>query len=279
MIVHAVNPWGMANIRRVNANNVDLNRNFMESEGDFLEDFNQAYRSLDTVLNPNHPLRPFWLEFPGLLYSVLTNLYQDGIKDLRGAVLLGQQNNSAGLYYSGEEYQLETQLMMRLIEECLVTYPKVILLDMHTGYGPRFQMSLICSPEENRSPEELETLYRYPLVVQANPDQFYRMKGDMVDWAYKFKKTKYPKADFFGTGFEFGVYGDGILNEIRSLKTMIYENQAFRNGVSSPVIGRRIKKELFEMYLPDNHKWKEKALADCRQALNGILTEEKFLLY
>jgi hypothetical protein len=278
VIVHAINPWGMKNIRRVNDNNVDLNRNFMENENEFHQNFNPAYSLFDTVLNPDRPLKPFLMELPGLISKVILNLTRYGIKDLRGAVLLGQQNNPAGLYYSGREYQLETRTLMDILAECLSIYSRVVQIDLHTGYGPRYQMSLVCSPNEKRTSNELEGLFHYPRVVQADPDEFYSMKGDMIDWVYRHKEVSFPEVDYFGTAFEFGVYGDGILNEIKSLRTMIYENQAFRMGTYLTRTESHIKNEMLEMYHPKEDKWQEKALADCRQAFTGILTEGKFLL-
>jgi hypothetical protein len=277
LLVHAINPWGMKNIRRVNPNYVDLNRNFMEVKSDFQVDFNPAYNNFDTLLNPNRPLKPAWLEFPGLISRIIINLLRFGLKDIRGAVMLGQQSYPEGLYFSGTEYQPETQVMMPLLEECLTTYKKVVQIDIHTGYGPRYQMSLVNSPNEERTQKQMETSFQYPLVVKANPEDFYSMKGDMVDWVYRLKKTSYPQVDYYGTAFEFGVYGDGLINEIKSIKTMIFENQAFRNGTTLKRTESQIKQELFEMYLPDEDQWKEKALADCRQAYSGILRAEKFI--
>jgi hypothetical protein len=277
VIVHAINPWGMENNRRVNENNVDLNRNFMESEIDFKQEFNPSYHSVDSLLNPDRPLKPFWMEDPGFIGKVLLNIIRHGVKNLRGAVMLGQQSYPQGLYFSGREYQLETRTMMNMIEECFTRYSKVLHLDIHTGYGPRYQMSLVISPNEYRTSNQLEEIFRYPRVVQADSEEFYSMKGDMVDWVYRIKKNSYSEVDFFGTGLEFGVYGDGILKEIKSIRTMIFENQAYWKGTCLKGTKSNIMGEFHQMYHPKEGKWMEKALADCRQAISGILIEGDFL--
>ena len=59
LFVHAVNPFGFRHLRRVNENNVDLNRNFLDSVGwknALSRDPNLAgYMTLSQFLNPSPP--------------------------------------------------------------------------------------------------------------------------------------------------------------------------------------------------------------------------------
>jgi len=277
IIVHALNPWGMANQRRFTKDNIDLNRNFMVDQDVFSVEFNQDYLKLDQVLNPTYPLKPFLLEDIKFYKNVIVSLTRYGIQSLRGAILLGQQSNPAGLYFTGREYQPETIWLQKLMNEVFSAYESVMFVDMHTGYGPRYQMSLVNSPAESRKPGQLKKDFHYPLIVQADPEQFYAMKGDMINWTYYLKETKYPDLNFYGTAFEFGTYGDGILQETKSLRTMIYINQADQAGASSSKIKSRIHNEFVEMFYPTMGKWREKALADCRQAFSGVLSAEGYI--
>lgn len=276
-LVHVINPWGMANTRRVNQNNVDLNRNFMLRQEDFLVDFNPDYKKLDLTLNPVHSLKPLWVEDFEFIQNVILNVTRHGIKSLRGAVMLGQQGNPSGLYYSGREYQSETILIKELIKQGFSSYEAVLHIDIHTGYGPRYQMTLVNSTAEERKSAQLCNDFQYPLILQADPDQFYSMQGDMIDWVYKLKKSDYPEVKHYGTAFEFGTYGDGILKEIKSLRTMIFENQAFHHGSTSTKLESIMRKEILEMYFPRSVKWREKAILDCRQAFSGVLSAEGFI--
>ncbi len=273
-LVHVINPWGMANIRRVNHNNVDLNRNFMEGQDDFLAEFNLDYKKLNRTLNPVHALKHLWAEDIDFLKNTVVNLVRNGVKSLRGAIMLGQLSNPAGLYFCGKEYQPETNCLKDIISQSLSSYDYVLHIDMHTGYGPRYQMTLVNSPAEARKPDQLLKDFQYPLILQADPDQFYKMQGDMIDWVYRLRKSKNPSGKLYGTAFEFGTYGEGILKEIKSLRTMVYENQAFHHGSTSTELGSKIKAELLEMYFPASDEWREKAILDCRQAFTGVLSAE-----
>lgn len=277
VLVHAVNPWGMKHKRRVTKNNVDLNRNFASHESDFQEAINPDYELFDQMLNPERPLRPLWQETPGVIGNVALNLIRTGVKSFRNAVLQGQRINPVGLYFTGKEYEPETRILMELIRELFTAYPNALLIDLHTGYGPKYQMCIVNSPGEEREADQLMEDFQYPLARKANPEQFYKMQGDMVDWLYRYRSAAGLGGRFYAAAFEFGTIGPTIPHEIISLWNMIFENQAFWKGTLNAETKIRIEQILLEMYFPSERKWREKALADCRQALRGVLTHEGYL--
>jgi len=277
ILVHALNPWGMANYRRYNRNNVDLNRNFMNESSDFDIVINPNYIKLDSVLNPKHPLKSIWREDLSFVKTVIIGLAQYGVRSFREAVLLGQQSNPKGLYFSGREYQAETLWVMDLVSDLLSHYKHVLHLDMHTGYGPSDQMCLVIAPSEPRDSVQLAEIYNLPLVNKADPEQFYKMQGDMVNWIYQYKEEHFPDTKFFSAACEFGTYGEGILRETFSLRTIIYNNQADQQGTTSESIRQQIHDKTVEMFFPRSTSWREKAIADCRQAFSGVLSAEGFI--
>ena len=276
-LVHAINPWGMKYKRRVTRNNVDLNRNFTLAERDFQEEINPEYALYDHILNPDRPLRPLWQEVPGVVGHVIADLLRTGVKSLRNAVMQGQRFNPDGLYFTGNDYEPESLVVMALIKEVFSKYQDALLLDMHTGYGPKYQMCIVNSPEEGRETDQLMGEFRYPLIRKADPEQFYMMQGDMVDWLYKYRRSAGLEGKFYGAGFEFGTIGGTIPHEYISLWNMIFENQAYWKGSLKADTIIRTREILLEMYFPSEDKWREKALADCRLALRGVLRQEGYL--
>ena len=277
-LVHAVNPWGMKHKRRVTRNNVDLNRNFALNEIDFQEPINPDYELFDPMLNPDCPLKPLWRETPGVIGKVVVNLIRAGVKSFRNAVLQGQRVNPAGLYFTGNAYESETRAVMGLIKEVFSKYQDAVLIDMHTGYGPKYQMCIVNSPGEEREADQLMEDFQYPLARKANPEQFYKMQGDMVDWLYQYRRSAGLEGKFYAAAFEFGTIGRTIPHEIISLWNMIFENQAFWKGTLKAETKTRVEHILLEMYFPSEQRWREKALADCRQAFRGVLTHEGYLV-
>jgi len=276
LLVHAINPWGMKYKRRVNQYNVDLNRNFVMSSAEFDASFNPDYKKMESFLNPSRQLKiklssdiPFYLNLLFLLFS-------QGMRNMRASTLSGQYTYPQGLYYGGKQYQKETGALMELYRQHFGRYDQILHLDMHTGYGPRYQMSLVNSVYDPVDSADYISRFYYPLVVRTNPDEFYAMRGDMVDCEYQLMAAEFPAKRFYATAFEFGTYGDNLWAAVRSLQTMIYENQLFWHGSRHQTLGNQIKRNFLELYFPTEAQWQQKAVLDARQAFEGILKAEGY---
>ncbi len=272
LLVHAINPWGMAHRRRTNAANVDLNRNFVLDPGGFDPAINPDYDRLHRFLNPERPPgspRRARLAFGA---AVARHILAPGPAVVRRATLLGQYRHPQGIYYGGSELQPETQVMMELYRAWLAAYPHVVHVDMHTGYGPRTQMTIVCSALEPAAPAALAERFGYPRVVKSDGDAFYAMQGEMIDGVYRLAADK-PGGRLFAASFEFGTLGDSLLAGMRSLRAMVWENQVHRHG-ATPEMRAIVAREFDELFCPSDPVWRAKALADARQALAGILRAE-----
>jgi hypothetical protein len=285
LLVHCINPWGMKYLRRVNAQNVDLNRNFVwgpgrgQADAYFAEKFpNIPYERLSQFLNPLGEIHTAPSNYWRFLLGLAGRALSVGLRKFQAAILIGQYNFPKGLYFGGQGYQEETFVLLDLLRENIGRYAQILLLDMHTGYGPRSQMSLVNSFLEERDSQFFQQIYGYPLVVKANPKEFYGIHGDMVDYVYRFVQNEFPDKKLYATTFQFGTYGDSTLASIRSLRTMILENQYHWFGAKSREDKDKTLKDFRELYYPESESWRAKALADAKQALRGILTAEGYLV-
>ncbi len=279
LLVHAINAWGMKHWQRNNADNVDLNRNFIWSAAGTAPQFdssvNPDYTQLNTFLNPTGPVGNIATSKAAFVFNLLGKLISPGARTLRAASLLGQYRYPQGIYYGGATLQPETQAMMALYDSGLRDYDQVVILDMHTGYGPRYQMTLVNSWLEPRSSTELAQRYAYPTVANATPSQFYRIEGDMIDYIYRLAGEKYAGKRLFATTFEFGTLGDSTLASLRSLQTLILANQMRWHGAPAEA-RRQIEADFRDLFFPQEAAWQEKAAADARQAFEGILGAEGY---
>jgi hypothetical protein len=273
LLIHSLNPWGMSQWKRINPNNVDLNRNFISGDLSSAELVNNDYKSLLTFLCPGRPvgglLTEKWVFISGLVRTVI----RLGTQRLREAALMGQYEYPSGIYFGGQSIQEETRIMMQLYQDSFMGYKRIIHLDLHSGYGPRDQMTVVTSPMDNRSALEIKQQYQLARVAGANPEEFYSMHGDMNDWEYELVRTKIPGSSIFAANFEFGTYGRKFLSEARSLRITILKNQKNLYG-GSAATGEWIDREYRELYLPNDPAWFEKARQDARQAFNGIFNSE-----
>jgi hypothetical protein len=276
LLVHAINPWGMKHWKRTNPNNVDLNRNFVSGSFDPLANTNPDYPRLENFLSPQRPLKALATEKGAFAANTLKKLVSFGPRRVREAALMGQYVSPKGIYFGGQELQPETLVMMDLYRSTFAGYKNIVHLDLHTGYGPRYQMTLVTSPFEKMTAAQTSAKYGTPRVAGANPDEFYTMNGDMIDWEYELVETEYPGAHYFGATCEFGTFGESILDGARSLRITVFKNQANLFGGDAETL-KWVEQEYRELYLPSAPDWFATALTNARQAFEGILGAEGFI--
>lgn len=266
VIYHGLNPFGMKNYRRTNENNIDLNRNFTKTN------FNNTNEGFDLLKNFFTPKVYRSIKTANLAYyTALTKLVaKHGISSLKEATLRGQKVLNEGVYYSGEEHQESTKFVLSELEKVFKDIKNVVWIDLHTGYGPRFQMSIVNSKYEKISTSEMIENIKYPLILGMNAEDFYEIDGDMLEKTYDMHKLQKAKCDLFATCFEFGTLGDTTLNSISSLKAMVFENNSFFRDQKQKYIDYS-HKMFKEQFLPSAKGWRIKAEEDFLLAIKGII--------
>jgi hypothetical protein len=143
LLVHALNPFGFSTSRRVNEENIDLNRNFL-TEAEFKEVVNRdpnfaGYVTIDYLINPTKLLFPTiflneWFEFFKSIYAIL----RYGILFIKRAIVAGNYYMPTGLGYGGTKLSTSAKSLIDLVTKLEI--PKraknVVLIDVHTGLGP-----------------------------------------------------------------------------------------------------------------------------------------------
>ncbi|OQR85541.1 hypothetical protein THRCLA_10683 [Thraustotheca clavata] len=139
VLVHAVNPYGFAALRRVNEHNVDLNRNYLTPEKfakKQAQDPNQyGYQDISDALNPTAPVQFNALFYPKMLQIIL----EMGYTNAKKAVVSGNYHFQKGLSYGGSELESNHALIRDFIATHfnLDEITHVAFVDVHTGLGPK----------------------------------------------------------------------------------------------------------------------------------------------
>ena len=277
LLVHAINPWGMKHHRRGTAKNVDLNRTFIWNGG-FDSTFNPEYDKIKSFLSPASKIQNVTMSNLVYMVGLFWHVARMGMRNFRYALLLGQYRHPQGLYYGGTETPEETHALMDLYWKALNDYDQVLHLDMHTGYGPRYQMSLVNSALDTGSSEYFVKRFNYPLVVAATADEFYAIRGDMIDYTYALQQNEFPGKKLYATSFEFGTLGDTLYGLFQSPRVMIHENRTYWHGAKNAQITAWAKHGFEELFHPAAKDWREKAVKDADQAFNGILKAEGYIV-
>jgi len=92
VFLHALNPFGFAQIRRVNENNVDLNRNFLLDNQKY-DGAPEGYVQLSKFLNPAGPPR-----FDFYLARALWKIFWLRLSKVKGDVASGQYEFPTGFF-------------------------------------------------------------------------------------------------------------------------------------------------------------------------------------
>lgn len=278
LLLHALNPYGFAALRRWNEHNVDLNRNFL-AERSFLardpayREIREVYARLQGFLNPPTPpsrWEPFaarallrmlaqglaarrrlgrrapGLHRPGAILEL-------GLAELRKALPVGQYEHPQGLFYGGAEEEETTRLLRRHFPRWAAGAQRVLHLDFHTGLGPYGHCKLLVTePEGSAAEAQLSREFGAEAVEpwggrgrarQTAYPAHGIMTGDLG--------RHLPGVRYDGLTAEFGTY-----SALRVLAALRAENRAHFHADPGSPIHAWAKARLREAFCPADPRWR-----------------------
>lgn len=260
VLVHAVNPWGFSNNRRVSEKNIDLNRNFFD-ENEIQEFDNPFYAHLENLLNPQSPATHGSISSFRLIWKVIRAVRKYGIYSVREALLKGQKQFPKGMFFSGRTLDPNCSQLIDRIQDWTQDLQSVLHLSLHTGFGARGEMHLIEPVSLPRqSMDQIQQIFsQFPMHL-ANDKDFYKVFGGFQDFVHKCLEKK---VSYLPMTLEFGTVNNQTLwGGLKSLVTMIKENQGYHYGYKSEKDQREIEKQYLELYYPSSEEWREKIIND-----------------
>ena len=131
-LVHAINPYGFAWVRRVNEDNVDLNRNFVDFDA-AARPSNDGYDRIADLLVPES-----WDdETQAATSAALVDMVGEvGFEEFQQWVSGGQYRHPTGLFYGGERPVWSRRTLEQIVDRMLVGRRRIAVIDLHTGLGP-----------------------------------------------------------------------------------------------------------------------------------------------
>ena len=264
LLLHAINPFGFAALRRFNEGNVDLNRNFLAAE-DFSrvrEKTTQEYGLIDRYLNPPQPPgRRNW--FP-LLFAWAVARF--GLSFLTRVIPSGQYAFPKGLFFGGEQLARSTAVIMSEMPRWVGAARFVVHLDFHTGLGRFGEFGLLASePKGSKRLELARELFGRDLVkIDQEVEGGYHNFGDMGEWLSR----HFAEKTYLYLCAEFGTYGT-----TRVMGALRRENQAYHWSSPDAPFYLLIKSEAVEVFAPTSPAWRwavvHKSINLIRSALNN----------
>ena len=150
-------------------------------------------------------------------------------------------------------------------------YENIVHIDIHSGYGPRYNMVIFNSAFDTMTEEETKEMFGYDNIIAFDSEAFYPTTGDTTDFYYRLKDSLGTDNELFSTCFEFGTIGDGFLDSVISMKYTIEENQNHWYKSGSKITNEIIKERYYELFYPTEKEWREKTVEDFAKACKGVL--------
>jgi len=245
VLIHGVNAYGFAHLRRTNEDNVDLNRNFMANAGGYAG-APSGYAGLNRLLNPESPpsrLEPFKTK-------ALWKIWQAGLPPLKETVARGQYEYPRGLFYGGKKPCASTQIVQDHCDDWLATSRHIVHIDLHTGLGAHGNYKLLLTESDytERRDWYAATFGASHIEPLTKPDGMaYRVAGQWGPWM----QQHFQSRNYCFAGAEFGTYG-----VVRVLAALRAENRAHHHGTPGSPAYLRAKKELLECFCPASPAWR-----------------------
>jgi hypothetical protein len=262
MLVHALNPYGFAWLRRVTHENIDLNRNWV----DFTRTLPRRadYDELAAALCPEE-----WTEQSrAQTWTVLDSFIKSrGFPAFVEAVSGGQYQHPRGVFFGGTAPAAARGTLERIFGERLARAQRVGIIDFHSGLGPAgFGELMITAPRNSETYRRAQSWYGASLVPVGSQDSASaNIGGDWISAAPKLL----PRATVTAIAIEFGTVPPlQVLNALRA------DNWLHLHGDPTASWPGAIKADILGAFCLADDVWRGmvlgQSLAVSRQAVAGL---------
>jgi hypothetical protein len=264
LLIHAINPYGFAWTRRVNEDNVDLNRNWI----DFSKPppANPDYAELAEILCPAQWTAEAQAE-SGRRMAAWQG--ERGASNFRQAVTGGQYTHPLGLFFGGSAPSWSRRTQTAIFKKYLAHAKRVGVIDYHSGLGPfGYAERLAVFPPE--APEFSRAAAWFGAAITSTKRGTSASKdvsGDNLSGS----AALLPNAEVTGIGFEVGTVP--MLQVLQALRA-----DAWLHAHGDPLSeeAREIKAQLRTAFYCETDWWKGmvagQSLLSCRQVVAGLNT-------
>ncbi|PYZ96365.1 hypothetical protein CR205_11600 [Alteribacter lacisalsi] len=269
-LVHAVNPWGMRNFRRVTESNIDLNRNYIEDWGEFTGSVEQKYTREKELFVPAEPLENIKSckeELHARLNEAFSTEELAEFKDTPS----GQHEYKTGVFYGGKDWDEPARELKTRYFNWVRDYDHPMHLDIHSGGGPKDELTIIFNEADRRSEARLQEDLSYSNVMKSSTEDIY---GDSNLYLQKALQEEFPDKKTMVCLFEFGTIGESVDDLIFCTRTMINENGLYFQGARKEEVREEVNRDFARLFNPSKEEWRKQVINKGREGLEAVLRSE-----
>ena len=248
-LVHAVNPWGFSWLRRVDADNIDVNRNAIDRTAP--PPANPDYRLVHDRLMPAEWHASTAEALRRELDRLMTEL---GPRRLTRALTGGQYEYPDGVFYGGTAPSWSCRTLQALAGEHLVRARVIAVLDHHTGLGPEGHTEIICRHAAG-SPALARARAWWGRDVTATA--LGESASEVIDGNVRMAVQRWcPQALVVAAALEVGTRPADVV-----VQALVADNWLHRRGDPRTPLGDAIRAAVREAFVVDTPAWRRRCLA------------------
>lgn len=253
VMIHALNPYGFACLRRCNEDNIDLNRNFIDHS--LPPPQNQAYDQLAGFIAP-----AAFSSLAPLCATLRISWYRlcYGSARLQQVVSHGQYRHPQGLFYGGRSATWSNRCLHAIAERHLTGAARIVSIDFHTGLGPYAHGELILKePVDDPAYRRATAWWGEARVKSTSAGQ--SVSADLCGTLNHALPAMLAAAEVTAVTLEFGTLpAISVFNALRA------ENWLYHHGGPDHPAAARIKERFVQAFYPCDSYWKSRVWAQGR---------------
>ncbi|MEO7056495.1 MAG: M14 family metallopeptidase [Caldimonas sp.] len=262
LLIHAINPYGFAWLRRCTQEGVDLNRNFIDSTRPAPE--NPGYDEIADALLPT--------SLTGLVARAADSrlaTYREKVGDLAyfRTVASGQYKHADGMFYGGGGPTWSYRTTQEIIARHLQGRPDVAVVDFHTGLGPfGYGEPITDYAVGSAGSDRVRAFWGDSVTESAKGQTLPMVKDGSTHYGYQ---RALPDSRVTFATLEFGTY-----DRDSGRKALRADHWLHKHGDPLGPEAAPIRQALRRQYFPDTADWKESVLFRghqvVRMAIDGL---------
>ena len=242
VMIHAMNPFGFSHNRRVNEDNVDLNRNFIYFDAP--RGAVGAYGDLHAHILPDAWDGP---QRQAADAAIEAFIQAHGLSAFQAAVTEGQYHFADGMYYGGARPVWSHKMFADVLERYTVNAHDIGVIDVHSGLGPYGYGEIMMDGEGEQKARIRQWYGAQATDTDDGTSSSAPLTGTLWHGAMQVVSDK--RLTF--VTLEFGTY-----EVTRVIEAMRADNWLYQRGRVDSDLGRAIKQEIKDTFYPDADDWK-----------------------
>lgn len=258
VMLHALNPHGFSWDRRVDEENADINRNFVDHAN---PPRNPAYEALADAIAPKD-ISPETLNAANA--KLLAYSQAHGLTALQEAISKGQYAHQDGLYFGGARKSWSVAMLEDVLRQELAAVKKLIVIDLHTGLGAPGEGEMISEDPPHSAPyERARAIWGARVKSSATGESVSVRLTGTIDRAFA--------AWMKGRELTFAALEVGTRSTIDVFLALRKDNWLHRIAGAGHPLAKAITREIRTAFYPNTATWKRKAWTAADETVTAAL--------